>query len=66
MTTEFVSIVANQTVRSAMYVLKKCSRCRRNDLLYLCRRYGQQTGRVISLRDLIINDDDTMIADIFE
>ena len=21
------------------------SRCRRNDLLYLCRRYGQQTGR---------------------
>ena len=34
---------SNGTIRNVCP--KKCSRCRRNDLLYLCRRYGQQTGR---------------------
>ena len=64
MTTEFVSIVANQTVRSAMYVLKhEASVAETIYYIYVIDHRERLVG-VISLRDLIINDDDTMISEI--
>lgn len=64
MTTEFVSIVANQTVRSAMYVLKnEADVAETIYYIYVVDQENKLVG-VISLRDLIINDDDTMIADV--
>lgn len=64
MTTEFVSIVANQTVRSAMYVLKNQADVAETIYyVYVVDQENHLVG-VISLRDLIINDDDTLIADI--
>lgn len=64
MTTEFVSIVANQTVRSAMYVLKgEAAFAETIYYIYVVNSDEQLVG-VISLRDLIINDEDTMIKDI--
>lgn len=64
MTTEFVSIVANQTVRSAMYVLKnQADMAETIYYVYVVDQENHLAG-VISLRDLIVNDDDTMIADI--
>ncbi|MGX7195724.1 magnesium transporter [Enterococcus olivae] len=64
MTTEFVSIVANQTVRSAMYVLKsKADFAETIYYIYVVDQDGRLVG-VISLRDLIISEDDTMISDI--
>ena len=64
MTTEFVSIVANQTVRSAMYVLKNAADVAETIYyIYVVDTDNKLVG-VISLRDLIINDEDTMIADI--
>lgn len=64
MTTEFVSIVANQTVRSAMYVLKnEATVAETIYYIYVIDQEERLVG-VISLRDLIINEDDTMIADI--
>lgn len=64
MTTEFVSIVANQTVRSAMYVLKnEADVAETIYYIYVVDQDNQLVG-VISLRDLIINEDDTMISDI--
>lgn len=64
MTTEFVSIVANQTVRSAMYVLKGEAQIAETIYYtYVVNTENQLVG-VISLRDLIINDDDTMVSDV--
>jgi magnesium transporter len=64
MTTEFVSIVANQTVRSAMYVLKNAADVAETIYyIYVVDPENKLVG-VISLRDLIVNEDDTMIADI--
>lgn len=64
MTTEYVSIVANQTVRSAMYVLKnEASVAETIYYIYVVDNEEQLVG-VISLRDLIINEDDAMISDI--
>ncbi|MDT2755976.1 magnesium transporter [Enterococcus asini] len=64
MTTEYVSIVANQTVRSAMYVLKsEATAAETIYYIYVVDQENHLVG-VISLRDLIINDDDVMIADI--
>lgn len=64
MTTEFVSIVANQTVRSAMYVLKnEADVAETIYYIYVVNQEGQLVG-VISLRDLIVNDDDAMISDL--
>ena len=61
MTTEFVSIVANQTVRSAMYVLKnEADVAETIYYIYVVNQEGQLVG-VISLRDLIVNDDDAII-----
>ena len=64
MTTEFVSIVANQTVRSAMYVLKnEADVAETIYYIYVVDQDNKLVG-VISLRDLIINDDDTMISEV--
>lgn len=64
MTTEYVSIVANQTVRSAMYVLKnEADVAETIYYVYVVNNENQLVG-VISLRDLIISDDDTMISDV--
>lgn len=64
MTTEYVSIVANQTVRSAMYVLK--SQADMAETIYYIYVIDQEERLVgvLSLRDLIVNDDDRMIEDI--
>ncbi|MDN6580115.1 MAG: magnesium transporter, partial [Tetragenococcus koreensis] len=64
MTTEFVSIVANQTVRSAMYVLKRVAK--EAETIYYTYVVDQDNYLVgvISLRDLLVSDDDEMIADI--
>ncbi|MDN6091755.1 MAG: magnesium transporter, partial [Lacticaseibacillus paracasei] len=64
MTTEYVSIVANQTVRSAMYVLKsQADMAETIYYIYVIDQDERLVG-VISLRDLIINDDDRMIEDV--
>ncbi|MDN6640644.1 MAG: magnesium transporter [Tetragenococcus sp.] len=64
MTTEFVSIVANQTVRSAMYVLKRVAK--EAETIYYTYVVDQKNCLVgvISLRELLVSDDDEMIADI--
>lgn len=64
MTTEFVAIVANQTVRSAMYVLKnEADMAETIYYIYVVNQEEQLVG-VISLRDLIVNEDDTLISEI--
>ncbi|WP_297076922.1 magnesium transporter [uncultured Enterococcus sp.] len=64
MTTEYVSIVANQTVRSAMYVLKsEAAVAETIYYIYVIDQEERLVG-VISLRDLIIHDDDQMIEEI--
>lgn len=64
MTTEYVSIVANQTVRSAMYVLKNQAGVAETIYyVYVVDQDNHLVG-VISLRDLIVNEDDTMISDV--
>lgn len=64
MTTEFVSIVANQTVRSAMYVLKSEAQMAETIYYTYVVNPDNQLVGVISLRDLIINDEDAMVADV--
>lgn len=64
MTTEFVSISANQTVRSAMYILKKeAPKAETIYYVYVVDEDKKLAG-VISIRDLIVNEDDTMISEI--
>ncbi|MEN2256184.1 CBS domain-containing protein, partial [Enterococcus faecium] len=64
MTPEFVSIVANQTLRSAMYVLKnEADVAETIYYIYVVNQEGQLVG-VITLRDLIVTDDDAMISDL--
>ncbi|UAC49119.1 magnesium transporter [Bacillus aquiflavi] len=61
MTTEFIAILANQTVRSAMVILKnEAARAETIYYVYVMNDHKQLVG-VISLRDLIINDDEMMI-----
>lgn len=64
MAKEYVAIVANQTVRSAMYVLKQ--EAKEAETIYYVYVVDQEDVLVgvISLRDLLINEDDVMIADI--
>lgn len=64
MTTEYIAIVANQTVRSAMYVLKGEAQVAETIYYTYVVNPDNQLVGVISLRDLIINEDDAMIADI--
>ncbi|MBU8877484.1 magnesium transporter [Bacillus sp. FJAT-29790] len=64
MTTDFISIAANQTVRSAMYIIKnEAPKAETIYYVYVIDEEKRLVG-VISLRDLIVNDDDTMIAEI--
>ncbi len=64
MATEYVAIVANQTVRSAMYLLKNEAKVAETIYyVYVVDTENHLVG-VISLRDLIINEDDIMISDI--
>lgn len=64
MTTEFISISANQTVRSAMYILKKeASQAETIYYVFVVDEDKKLVG-VISLRDLIVSDDDTMISEV--
>ncbi|MGA9227936.1 MAG: magnesium transporter [Mesobacillus sp.] len=64
MTTEFIAISANQTVRSAMYILKnEAPQAETIYYLFVIDDEKRLAG-VISLRDLIVADDDTMISEI--
>lgn len=64
MTTEFVSIVANQTVRSAMAILKsKAPEAETIYYVYVVDNTSKLVG-VLSLRDLIVNDEETMVYEI--
>ena len=64
MTTEFVAIPENQTVRSAMQTLRQeAPEAEVIYYVYVVDEDKRLTG-VISLRDLIISDDDTMISEI--
>ncbi|MGO2638931.1 MAG: magnesium transporter, partial [Enterococcus viikkiensis] len=64
MTTEYVAIVANQTMRSAMYVLKKEAQIAETIYYTYVVNDDNQLVGVISLRDLIVNDDDTMVSEV--
>lgn len=64
MTTEFISISANQTVRSAMTILKnEAPRAETIYYVFVVNEEKQLVG-VISLRDLIVSDDEMMIGDV--
>ncbi|MFC3884423.1 magnesium transporter [Bacillus songklensis] len=64
MTTEFISIQANQTVRSAMRILKReALEAETIYYVYVIDDEKKLVG-VVSLRDLIVSDDETMISDI--
>lgn len=64
MTTNFISIAANQTVRSAMYIIKnEAQKAETIYYIYVLDDHQRLAG-VISIRDLIVNDDDTMISEI--
>ena len=64
MTTEFIAIKANQTVRSAMAILKsKAPEAETIYYIYVIDSKEQLVG-VISLRDLIISHEDKMIYEI--
>ncbi len=64
MTTEYVAISQNQTVRSAMYILKKQAPTAETIYYVYVIDEDLRLAGVLSLRDLIITDDDTMISDI--
>lgn len=64
MTTEFIAIIANQTVKSAMHILKhEAPDAETIYYLYVVDEDKHLVG-VISLRDLIVSDDDLMIGEI--
>lgn len=64
MTTEFISIHANQTVHSAMQILKnEAANAETIYYIYVIDEDKKLVG-VISLRDLIINEPDTMITEV--
>lgn len=64
MTTEFIAISKNQTVRSAMFILK--NEAQRAETIYYIYVVDEDKclAGVISLRDLIVSDDDTFVSDI--
>ncbi len=66
MATEYVSIVANQTVRSALTLLRK--KAQEAEIIYYVYVVSEANCLVgvISLRDLIVNDDDTLISEMKE
>ncbi|WP_251009696.1 MULTISPECIES: magnesium transporter [unclassified Bacillus (in: firmicutes)] len=64
MTTEFIAISANQTVRSAMYILKKEAPQAETIYYIFVVDEEKRLAGVVSLRDLIVADDETMIVEI--
>jgi magnesium transporter len=64
MTTEFIAISANQTVRSAMYILKREAPKAETIYYIFVVDEDKRLAGVISLRDLIVADDETMIAEV--
>lgn len=64
MTTEYVSILENSTVRSAMTVLRKEAPTAETIYYIFVVNDGHQLTGVMSLRDLIIAKEDTLIRDI--
>jgi len=64
MTTEFIAIKEYQTVKSAMQILKtEAPRAETIYYLYVIDEDKRLTG-VLSLRDLIVNDDDTFVSEV--
>ncbi|WP_432806567.1 magnesium transporter [Mesobacillus maritimus] len=64
MTTDFIAIASNQTVRSAMHILKsKAPSAETIYYVYVIDDDRRLVG-VLTLRDLIVNDDDIMISEI--
>ncbi|KIP21690.1 Magnesium transporter mgtE [Anoxybacillus ayderensis] len=64
MTTEYIAIHANQTVRSAMQILKReAANAETIYYLYVVNEQRQLVG-VLSLRELLTSDDDAMIHDV--
>lgn len=64
MTTEFVSIEANQTVKSAMSLLKEQAKTAETIYYIFVIDEENTLVGVISLRDLIVNEDDALISDV--
>lgn len=64
MTTEFVAVVANQTVKSAMTVIKATAEDAETIYYVYVLDNNKQLLGVISLRSLLISHDDTLISDI--
>lgn len=64
MTTEYVAIHSNQTLRSAMAILKKeAPRAETIYYVYVVDEEKRLVG-VISIRDLLVTDDDTMVHEV--
>jgi magnesium transporter len=64
MTTEFIAIHSNQTIRSAMQILRKeAPEAETIYYIYVIDETEKLAG-VISLRDLIISNEETMISEI--
>lgn len=64
MTTEYIKIEANQTVRSAMSILKKEAPAAEMIYYVYVVNNNEKLVGVITIRDLIVSDDETMIAEI--
>ena len=64
MTTEYVAIVANQTVQSAMQLLKTKAKAAETIYYVFVVDDENRLAGVISLRDLIVNEDDVLISDL--
>ncbi len=64
MTTEYISIHAHQTVHSAMQILKQEAPNAETIYYVFVIDEDEKLAGVISLRDLIISEPDTMISDI--
>lgn len=64
MTTEFVAIEADQTVKTAMSMLKEQAKTAETIYYIFVIDQDNTLVGVISLRDLIINDDEALIAEV--
>jgi magnesium transporter len=64
MTTEFISIAANQTIRSAMYILKREAPTAETIYYLFVVDDEKRLVGVISLRDLIVSEEDRMVSEI--
>lgn len=64
MSTEYIQILGNQTVRSAMHVIKNAaSEAETIYYVYVVDKNDSLKG-VLTLRNLLVNNDDTLIEDI--